>query len=105
MAEQRYVLGSHAEEQRRLDHQAAAIERPTRLLLQAAGISPGMRVLDLGTGLGHVARLVGELVGPSGRVTGVDRSAEALTVARERSAAAGATHITFVEGDATAWRT
>jgi hypothetical protein len=41
------VLGSHAEELTRLDHQAAAIERPTRLLLQAAGIGPGLGVLDL----------------------------------------------------------
>jgi hypothetical protein len=27
----------------------------------------GLRVLDLGTGLGHVARLAGQLVGPPGR--------------------------------------
>jgi hypothetical protein len=65
-AGQRYVLGNHAEELARLDHQAAVIERPTRLLLQAAGLTAGMRVLDLGTGLGHVARLAGELVGPMG---------------------------------------
>ena len=50
------------------------IERPTRLLLQAAGLTKGMRVLDLGTGLGHVARLAGELVGPTGSVTGLDQS-------------------------------
>jgi hypothetical protein len=43
---QQYVLGSNAEELARLDHQAAVIERPTRLLLNAAGIRPGMRVLS-----------------------------------------------------------
>lgn len=100
-----YVLGSHREELARLDHQAAAIDRPTRMLLQAAGITAGMRVLDLGTGLGHVARLVGELVGRSGAVVGIDQSADALSVARERTAAAGMTHVTFVEGNVTAWYT
>lgn len=98
-----YVLGSHAAELERLDHQAATIERPTRLLLHAAGVSTGMRVLDLGTGLGHVARLAGELVGPSGSVVGIDQSAAALAVARERTADAGMPHVTFAEGNALAW--
>jgi ubiquinone/menaquinone biosynthesis C-methylase UbiE len=101
--QKQYVLGNHAEELARLDHQAAVIERPTRLLLQAAGIRPGMRVLDLGTGLGHVARLAGELVGPTGAVIGLDQSAEALTIARERTLATGATHVTFMQGDASTW--
>jgi hypothetical protein len=58
-----YVLGSDHHEVVRLDRQAAWLGPATRLLLQAAGIVPGLRVLDLGTGLGHVARLAGELVG------------------------------------------
>ena len=103
-SEPHYVLGNQAEELDRLDHQASVIERPTRLLLQSAGLARGMRVLDLGTGLGHVARLAGELVGPSGSVLGIDRSGAALTAARRRSQHAGATHVTFVEGDTSAWR-
>lgn len=99
-----YVLGNHPEELARLDRQAAAIERPTRTLLQAAGLAPGMRVLDLGTGLGHVARLVADIVGPTGEVVGVDRSAEALAVARDRTRAAGLTQVHFHEGDVTDWR-
>jgi cyclopropane fatty-acyl-phospholipid synthase-like methyltransferase len=50
-SENAYVLGSDPQELARLDRQAAFIEAPTRLLLQAAGLAPGMRVLDLGTGL------------------------------------------------------
>lgn len=103
MSEPQYVLGHHDEELARLDHQAAAIEPATRILLQSSGITPGMRVLDLGTGLGHVARLAGELVGPAGRVVGVDQSGDALVVARERTIATGATHVTFVEANATLW--
>lgn len=100
---QSYVLGSDEQELARLDHQAAIIERPTRLLLEAAGIRPGMRVLDLGTGLGHVAQVVGELVGPSGAVIGLDQSVSALAVARERMLAVGATHVTFAQGDVSSW--
>ena len=103
-SEDTYVLGNHPEELARLDFQAAAIDGPTRLLLQAARIAPGTRVLDLGTGLGHVAQIVGELVGPSGSVLGIDRSADAIAVARKRAQEAGARHLTYVEGDARDWR-
>jgi SAM-dependent methyltransferase len=99
-----YVLGSDEQELTRLDRQAAFIGPATQLLLQAAGLSTGQRVLDLGTGLGHVARLAGGLVGPTGSVVGVDRAAQPLAVARQRVEAAGEAHISFVEGDVVTWR-
>jgi ubiquinone/menaquinone biosynthesis C-methylase UbiE len=102
--ESSYVLGSGHQELARLDLQAAWLEPATRLLLQAAGIEPGLRVLDLGTGLGHVARLTGQLVGPKGLVVGLDRSVQALTVARQRVEAAGENHVSFVEGHVGRWR-
>ena len=99
-----YVLGNQPDELARLDRQAASIDRPTRLLLQAAGLTPGSRVLDLGTGLGHVAQIAGELVGPTGSVLGIDRSADAIAVARRRASEAGARQLTYEEGDAREWR-
>jgi SAM-dependent methyltransferase len=63
-----------------------------------------MRVLDVGTGLGHVARLAGELVGHQGAVVGIDRSGPALAAARQRTEAAGASHVAFVESDVSTWR-
>jgi SAM-dependent methyltransferase len=99
-----YVLGHDSDELARLDRQAASIADATRLLLQVAGVGKGMRVLDLGTGLGHVARMAGELVGSDGAVVGVDRSSDALAVARQRAHDAHQSHVSFVEGDVATWR-
>ncbi|MDH2414887.1 methyltransferase domain-containing protein [Nocardioides sp. CER19] len=96
-----YALGSNDAELARLEAQAAFIAEPTRVLLQASGIAAGMRVLDLGTGLGHVACAVGELVGPGGEVVGVDVDPHMLEVARSRSA--HLPHVRFVEADVTQW--
>jgi SAM-dependent methyltransferase len=61
-------------------------------------------VLDLGTGLGHVARLAAKIVGSAGAVVGLDRAPQALAVARQRAEAAGEEHVSFVEGDVARWR-
>lgn len=99
-----YVLGSDPAEIARLDRQAAMLAHPTSVLLRSAGLRPGMRVLDLGTGLGHVAQLVAELVGPEGEVVGVDQSAAHLEVAERRRVEAGLANVRFVEGDVHAFR-
>ena len=56
-----YVLGTDDVEVARLDAQASSIAGATEALLRAAGIGGAMRVLDLGTGLGHVAFMVAGL--------------------------------------------
>ncbi len=99
-----YVLGDDPRELQRLERQAASIEQPTRLLMQAAGLEAGWRVLDLGTGLGHVARIVAELIGPTGWVVGIDQSLAAIAAARERTIAGAGARITFAEGNVTAWQ-
>ena len=98
------MLGSAPSEIARLDAQAAAIAAPTELLLRAAGIAPGMRVLDLGCGPGAVTFALAGLVGPEGEVVGLDQSAPQLAVAEERRAAAGLDHVRFVTGDARSFR-
>ncbi len=91
-----YVLGSDPEEIARLDGQANAIAGASAALLRAAGIGPGMHVLDLGTGLGHVARQALELVGPTGTVVGVDREAPLLAAAEQRRTA---DNLRFMQAD------
>src|SRR5262245_16353156 len=60
--------------------------------LRQAGIRRGMLVLDLGCGTGDVSLLIARLVGPSGLVAGVDRSAEAIDLAQRRATVAGQCH-------------
>src|SRR3954451_7767070 len=100
----RYVLGSNEAEIGRLDLQAAAIAPPTAILVRHAGIREGMRVLDVGTGLGHVAFEVASIVGPSGEVVGVDQAGELLEVADHRRADAGLANVRFQQADARAFR-
>jgi SAM-dependent methyltransferase len=95
-----YVLGSDDAEVARLDAQAAMSAPATRLLLRASErIQPGMRVLDLGTGLGHVAFEVASLVGPHGAVVGIDQNARLLGIAEQRRLAAGLDNVVFAEAD------
>ena len=71
----------------------------TERLFIAAGIQPGMRVLDVGCGAGDVSFLLARLVGPSGRVTGIDLSSAAIASALKRAAGAGLTNVAFVEDE------
>jgi SAM-dependent methyltransferase len=95
VADPQYALSQQQSEYERLARQAAAVDPFTERLFRAAGIGPGMRVLDIGSGAGHVAYLAQRLVGPSGEVVGIDREAEVLAVARAHGEAAGIGNVTF----------
>jgi ubiquinone/menaquinone biosynthesis C-methylase UbiE len=95
-----YVLGSSDPEIARLDGQASSIAGATDALLRAAGIGGAMRVLDLGTGLGHVAFQMAGMLDPEGSVLGLDRDERLLEVAERRRAAADADNVEFAQGDA-----
>src|SRR4029077_2531398 len=96
-----YVLGHSERELERLRTQARLIEPATRAFFREAGIAPGMRVLDFGSGAGDVAFLAAELVGPEGAVTGIDRAAAAVAPATESARARALSNVSFREGDAT----
>jgi cyclopropane fatty-acyl-phospholipid synthase-like methyltransferase len=94
-----YEFGSSEDELARLELQGRALAPATRMIFAAAGIQPGMRVLDLGCGPGDVAFVAADLVGSDGHVVGVDRSPEALAQARLRAEQRGLAQVRFVEGD------
>jgi len=93
-----YILGRSDSETARLILQDQIYRPITRGLLESAGIGPGMSVLDIGSGAGDVSLLLAELVGPKGRVVGVDMDAAILRRARERVTAVGWRNIEMRQG-------
>ena len=94
-----YALGYSNSEHDRLIRQANRIAPLTERVFREAGIGPGQRVLDLGSGMGDVAMLAAKLVGPSGEVVGIERDANSIALARERVAAAGLRNVSFTQSD------
>src|SRR5215470_20249784 len=92
-----YALGSTDAEHQRLIRQAASLAPVTERLFREAGIGLGQRVLDLGSGVGDVAMLVAQLVGPSGEVVAVERDRNSIAKARARVADAGFHNVSFNE--------
>src|SRR2546428_12763212 len=94
-----YALGSTDAEQARLIRQAALLAPFTERFFRGAGIGPGQRVLDLGSGVGDVAMLVARLVGPSGEVVAIERDPKSIAKARARVTEAGFHNVSFNESN------
>ena len=92
----------------RLDYDAAVVNAmPDRAVESFAGVGnpfsvreilPGERVVDVGSGAGFDSLVAAGLVGPSGRVVGVDMTAEMLAKARRTATTLGVDHVEFREG-------
>src|SRR5438094_1202663 len=67
---------------------------------QLGRLAPGERVLDLGSGAGTDSLVAAQMVGPEGRVTGIDMTPEMLAKARLAATEMGATNVEFVESEA-----
>ncbi len=94
-----YALGSTDAEHERLIWQAARVAPTTERLFREAGIGPGQRVLDIGSGVGDVAMLAAKLVGPAGEVVGIERDPKSIARARARVAEAGLLNVSFTQTD------
>ena len=67
-------------------------------IMRALNLKTGERVLDVGSGPGHQAMEMSPMVGPSGKVDGVDVSDSMLKIARARCE--DISNVEFHEGDA-----
>lgn len=94
-----YVLGRSEQESQRLMKQAMLLKPSTARVFQKAGIAAGMRVLDMGCGVGDVSFLAGEVVGPTGTVVGVDKNPGVLATASQRARELALAHVTFEQGE------
>jgi SAM-dependent methyltransferase len=94
-----YPFQSSDDERKRLIAQGGLVAPLTRRLFERAGITAGMRVLDIGSGSGDVALLAAQLVGPTGEVTGIDRDPAQVEYAEQRAKTQELTNVHFVAGD------
>ncbi|HYW16441.1 MAG TPA: protein-L-isoaspartate(D-aspartate) O-methyltransferase [Allosphingosinicella sp.] len=69
------------------------------LMISAAGIGPGDRVLEVGAGSGYAAAVMSRI---AGEVVAVERHSELARLARERLDRLGYGNVRIVEGDGTA---
>ncbi len=90
-----YVLGHADTEIQRLLLQGRLYNDLTGHALRLAGLRLGMRVLDVGCGLGDVSFVAARLVGPTGTVLGVDASRDVVEFARARAAERGLSTVIF----------
>jgi len=94
-----YVLGHTGVEQQRLIRQARMLAPLTERFLHDAGISSGMRVLDIGCGMGDVTMIAAQFVGPAGHVTSIDLDQASIETAQRRAAAFGFENTSFGRAD------
>ncbi|OBK45382.1 class I SAM-dependent methyltransferase [Mycobacterium sp. 1081908.1] len=96
-SESTYVLGHADAEVQRLLLQGRLYDGYTEHALRLAGLRPGMRVLDIGSGPGDVSFVAARLVGPTGSVLGVDAAPAMVELARARAAEKGLSTVHFTQ--------
>ena len=95
-----YVHGYSAAEMRRLTRMQAILNELELAALDLGGVR---RLLDVGSGLGQMARALAHRLGRQAVVVGVERDARQRAAAAEQAAAAGEQGLVeFRAGDATA---
>ncbi|MCX6898121.1 MAG: methyltransferase domain-containing protein [Verrucomicrobia bacterium] len=95
-----YFLGCRRAEQERLQRQAEQLGPEAVRLLDDIGLPTGARVLEIGCGPRGCLDLLSARVGPSGSVTGVEKSEEAVVLARKFVAERGIRNVEVLCGDA-----
>ncbi|MCC8979672.1 class I SAM-dependent methyltransferase [Bradyrhizobium acaciae] len=94
-----YVMGRSTAETDRLRRQSQLYDPSTWQLLKEAGLSPGMKVLDVGSGAGNVSFIAAGVVGESGAVVGVDSNPAIVEEAASTARSLGLNQVSFRAGD------
>lgn len=96
--ERKYIHGTTPTEQHRLSTLNDLLNQRS---LAAMEIEPGIRLLDVGAGLGQLTRALARAAGPDGTVVGLERDAVQLSEAQRKAEAAGESGLVeFREGNA-----
>ena len=99
MNERDYVLGTHDAEIQRLGLQHRVWRLRALEAWRRAGVTIGQTVVDIGAGPGFATQDLAEIVGPTGQVIAVERSARFLTALETRTSRLGLANIRTVEAD------
>jgi SAM-dependent methyltransferase len=97
-----YFLGYRMAEQERLRQQALELAPESQWLFDQIGIRHGERVVEVGCGPQGCLDLLSERVGATGSVVGVERSEDAVKLAREFVTARKLTNVEVLNRDARA---
>ena len=97
-----YLLGYRRAEQERLQEQARQLADESSWLFDQFAIASGTRVVEIGCGPQGCLDLLAQCVGPSGSVIGVERSDDAVQMARAMVGEQGLGNVEIVHGDARA---
>ncbi|HET7069828.1 MAG TPA: methyltransferase domain-containing protein [Nocardioides sp.] len=101
MNEHHYLIRGGLEGRERL-RVLGRVMRPTTLaLLERAGVTSGMRVVDVGCGGGDVTFDLASLVGLTGSALGIDIDETKIELARADAEQVGVTNVEFRVGDLT----
>jgi ubiquinone/menaquinone biosynthesis C-methylase UbiE len=76
------------------------VRRQTARIVENLDLAPGMRVLDIGAGVGRLSIPVATRVSPQGEVVALDIQQEMLEILQKRAAEAGVTNIRTVRASA-----
>jgi ubiquinone/menaquinone biosynthesis C-methylase UbiE len=97
---EQYVLGYREGELERLQRQRAQLAQDSGWLFDQLGPLDGARVVEIGCGPHGCLDQLSRRVGPAGAVVGIERSPEAVAMARKMVAAEGLTNVEVLERDA-----
>jgi len=95
----RYILDGSDQDLRRLLSISEVTSDMARTAFHRVGVQPGWRALDCGCGPIGALAILAELVGPGGRVVGVDFSEAAVEQARSVAAALGLGNVEVTASD------
>lgn len=95
-----YVFGGDQNELERLLAQAEDLRPESTWLVEAIGVAPGWRTLDLGCGPIGIMDMLAARVGVMGSVVGLEREPRFAAMARGEIARRGLANVSIFEGDA-----
>src|SRR3954452_18109074 len=94
-----YLLGYRQTEQERLERQADELAADSERLFDEIGVGESWRVVEIGCGPRGALGLLSKRVGATGKVVGIERSAEQVGRARRYAADNGLENVEVVEAD------